>query len=215
VSVGTTNRASRGQDAVVREYSATASEYDKRWSKYIDATVRETLVRFDATNARRVLDIGCGTGVLLGRLRAVPPHAALIGVDLAGPMLRIARPRLANAAALWQAAAGELPLRDASVDRVVSSNVFHYFREPQRALAEMYRVLEPAGKLVLTDWCDDYLACRMCDRILRVVNRAHFKTYRAAELHAMAHAAGFSSIKVEHYKIDWLWGLMTLTASRS
>lgn len=209
------SRGPRGQDAVIREYSASASAYDSRWSKYIDATVGETAKRFDATGARRVLDVGCGTGVLLSRLRPALPRSLLIGVDLVGPMLRIARFRLADSANLCQATAEQLPLPDASVDRVVSSNVFHYFRGPELALAEMSRVLQPGGKLVLTDWCDDYLACRICDRILRMVNRAHFKTYRAAELHDMARAAGFSSVGVERYKIDWLWGLMTLTATRS
>jgi ubiquinone/menaquinone biosynthesis C-methylase UbiE len=63
---------------------------------------------------------------------------------------------------LAQADAHRLPLADATFDWVVCASSFHYFRQPQVALREMRRVLRPEGRLVLVDWCDDYLTCKLC-----------------------------------------------------
>jgi SAM-dependent methyltransferase len=87
--------------------------------------------------------------------------------------------------------------------------MFHYITHPVEALQEMARALRPGGSLVLTDWCDDYLACRVCNFYLRLTNKAFYKTYRQAECLALLHDAGFTQVKLERYKISWLWGLMT------
>jgi len=92
---------------------------------------------------------------------------------------------------------------------VVSCNMFHYISHPVEALREMARVLRPGGSIVLTDWCDDYLACRLCNLYLRLTNRAFYKTYRQAECLELLRKAGFGAITLERYKINLLWGLMT------
>ncbi len=66
---------------------------------------------------------------------------------------------------------------------------------------------------MITDWCDDYLSCRVCDLFLKIVDAAHFKTYRRRELEHLLRAANFRNIHVEKYKINWLWGLMTARVS--
>ena len=63
-----------------------------------------------------------------------------------------------------------------------------------------------------TDWCDDYLACRLCNVYLRLTSRAHYKTYRQAECVSLLEQAGHAHATVERYKISWLWGL---TATRA
>jgi hypothetical protein len=65
---------------------------------------------------------------------------------------------------------------------------------------------------VLTDWCDDYLACKILDRILRVVDRAHFRTYGLKQCEDLLTELGFQIEMARRFKIDWLWGLMTLQA---
>jgi len=73
-------------------------------------------------------------------------------------------------------------------------------------------VLRPGGHLILTDWCDDYLACRICDRVLRLLNPSQARIYGRAECGALLSAAGLEITSLERYRISWLWGLMTATA---
>jgi ubiquinone/menaquinone biosynthesis C-methylase UbiE len=130
-------------------------------------------------------------------------------------MLRIARAGLPAAVPLVRAFAERLPFAGGSFDVVVSASALHYFREPGQALEEMRRVLRPGGRLVVTDWCDDFLACRLCDRLLRWLDRAHAGAYTSAQCRCLLEAADFGGVRVERYKIDWLWGLMTATAARA
>src|SRR4249919_3207624 len=69
--------------------------------------------------------------------------------------------------------------------------MFHYITHPVEALLEMERVLRPGGAIVLTDWCDDYIACRVCNLYLRLTNRAFYKTYHQTECLDLLHRAGF------------------------
>jgi len=82
-------------------------------------------------------------------------------------------------------------------------------REPIAALQEMRRVLRPDGQLIITDWCDDYWSCRVCDLYLRLFNHAHFKTYRERECVQLLQEAGYAVVHIDRYRINWLWGMMT------
>ena len=124
-------------------------------------------------------------------------------------MLNVARKKLGGDIALLTTQAQHLPFRSEYFDVVVSCNAFHYWREPERCLSEIARVLKPQGNLVITDWCDDYLACRVCDFFLRIFNPAHFRTYGTRECERLLNSVGFRDVRVERYKISWLWGLMT------
>jgi ubiquinone/menaquinone biosynthesis C-methylase UbiE len=196
-------------DPVVTEYAKAAEHYDEKWAFYVEATTRETLRRMPMTPSSRMLDVGCGTGELLMRLRAKYPDAFLAGLDPVAQMLEVASQKLSGREDLRVGYADSLPWPSASFDVVVSCNMFHYITHPIEALQEMARVIRPGGALVLTDWCDDYIACRICNLYLRLTNRAFYKTYREGECMALLRQAGFSAIQFERYKISWLWGLMT------
>lgn len=197
---------------LLEEFRGVASEYDTRWSFYVEATTRETLARLGPHPSGRLLDVGCGTGALLGALARAYPRAVLSGIDPVPDMLSIARKRLPASVDLRDGWAEEIPCPSDCFDAVLSSNVFHYIRQPETALKEMSRALRPGGQLVITDWCDDYLAWRICDLYLRMFNQAHFKVYRQRELLRLLQEAGYENVLVERYKINWLWGLMTAVA---
>ncbi|MFU8832701.1 MAG: methyltransferase domain-containing protein [Wenzhouxiangella sp.] len=195
-----------------REYAANASNFDSRWKHYISASVDRTLAAFQLDPGTRLLDVGCGTGELLARLVAQQPATRLYGCDLSNPMLAVARDRLGPPIGLVQAAGEALPLANASIDVLVSTSVFHFVREPRKALLEARRVLRPGGMLVLTDWCGDYLTMKMFDAYLKAFDSAHHHTYRSAEFARLLEEHDFSDIHVSRYRVNWFWGLFTATA---
>ena len=98
-----------------------------------------------------VVDCPCGAGPAL---RAVPSDGSVlyVGADLSPSMIRRARKR-AEARGLpevelVQADATEIPLPPASADLFLSFWGLHCFDDPQAALAEAARVLEPTGRLL-------------------------------------------------------------------
>lgn len=199
-------------DPVQKEYGQVAKDYDKDWSFYVDATTRATLARLPLEPNDRLLDVGCGTGELLLRVAARYPGISLSGLDPVPEMLQVARGKVSADVELREGWANALPWPDQSFDVVVSCNMFHYITHPVKAIREMERVLRPGGRIVITDWCDDYLACRLCSAYLRLTNRAHYKTYRQSECVDLLKEAGYSDAKVDRYKISWLWGLLTAEA---
>jgi ubiquinone/menaquinone biosynthesis C-methylase UbiE len=130
-------------------------------------------------------------------------------------MLRQAIAKRISDRICWiQAEAGKLPLADASFDWVGCANSFHYFRQPEVALAEVRRVLRPGGSLALVDWCDDYLTCKVCSWWLRWTDPAFYHTYSLPECATLLEQAGFQIVHHHRFRVGWLWGLMRFVCRR-
>lgn len=200
--------------AVQKEYAAAASAYDRRWSHYLQGTIKPTLARVPLHARDHVLDIGCGTGLLLRAITDCERTIGAVGLDLSLAMLRRAHSRLPVTATLVQGDATRLPFESATFDVVVSSSAMHYVPQLGDALAEIARVLRPNGQFVLTDWCADYLTTRLIDRFLKTVDPAHAQAYSTSHLKQLLVETGYSNIAIEPYKIDRVWGIMTASASR-
>jgi SAM-dependent methyltransferase len=100
-------------------------------------------------SGRRILDAGCGSGPLSAALRE--KGALVTGFDRSAAMIDLARARLGDDADLHVAdLAAPLPFDDAQFDDVVASLVLHYLEDWTGPLAELRRVLEPGGRLLLS-----------------------------------------------------------------
>ncbi len=200
--------------AVRREYASLASTYEDRWARYVAATTARTLTHLAMQSGEALLDLGCGTGALLRAVAASTAAPSLVGVDVSLPMLQSARSRLERDVALIVADVAALPVDSGSIDAVVSVSSFHYWPDPAGGLREIGRALRPGGRLVITDWCDDFVGCKLLDRWLRLTRRAYHRIYGARECTALVARAGFKLQRVERYKVSWPWGMMTLAAQR-
>jgi ubiquinone/menaquinone biosynthesis C-methylase UbiE len=90
-----------------------------------------------------VLEVGCGTGLILGRVGGFARTAT--GIDLSGGMLAKAA---ARGQAVAQASATDLPIATASVDVAYSFKVLAHIPDIAGAMAEMARVVRPGGYVI-------------------------------------------------------------------
>lgn len=196
---------------VRRVYAASAERYDRRWRDYLRATIPPTVAAL-GSRPGSVLDVGCGTGLLLEEILARDPSTRAAGVDISPEMLREARARLGDRAELVRSDAARLPFGDRSFSAAASSSVLHHWPDPRRVFAEIARVLEPGGKLALTDWRADHMVTRLRDLKLRLTDPSHNRVYTTRGTLDMLESAGFRIASMSTYRLGWSWGFMTVLA---
>ncbi len=123
------------------------------WALGVGNPVRYAFLRPGET----VLDIGSGAGIdTILAARRVGPEGKAVGLDVVPEMCERARTHAAQAGvdAWTEFREGEMeriPLPDGSVDAVISNGVLNLSARKSRALAEIYRVLGPGGRISLAD----------------------------------------------------------------
>jgi SAM-dependent methyltransferase len=153
-------------------------------SHFMDQWTRRSMLERAAIGERDVvLDLGCSTGYLLEDLSRVHPGSTLLGIDLVGAGLIKAHEHVPDAH-LLRADACDLPLRDSSVDSVLSANLLEHVPDDRGALREIARVLRPGRRAAVVvpagphnyDYYDRFLG--------------HERRYARGELAAKGRAAG-------------------------
>ncbi len=102
-------------------------------------------------SGKRVLDVGCGTGVLFRSiLDRIGPAGNLAGLDPSGKMLGKARENCSCLEVLLvQGFAESMPFETGSFDAVVLFSCFPHLADPETALSESARVLSPGGRILI------------------------------------------------------------------
>lgn len=198
----------------MREGERTARQYDAMGAAYgagneegsFNAFYERpaTIALLGDVTGLRVLEAGCGPGVLTGWL--ADNGAAVTAMDVSPEMARLAEDRVGGRARIVVGDLSE-PLRfaaDASVDLVVASLVLHYLADWAGPLAEFHRVLAPRGAVVFSthhpaaDWQlhspEDYFAVRQVTETWTMNGESFDVTFWRRPLTAMTAAisrAGF------------------------
>jgi ubiquinone/menaquinone biosynthesis C-methylase UbiE len=128
-----------------RGFASAAGLYEESRPTYPDEAVRWLAGELELCPGRTVVDLAAGTGKLTRLL--TPTGATVIAIEPIDEM-RDALARTTPAADARSGAAERTGLPDASVDAVTVAQAFHWFDGPA-ALAEIHRVLRPAGRLAL------------------------------------------------------------------
>lgn len=202
---------------IQQQYDQMATGYDQRWSQYITDTLSFLKTWAQISPSDSVLDVACGTGEFEQLILAEHPVQQMVGVDISEKMLAIADQKLHSYpnVSLHLASASALPFVDHSFNVIVSASSFHYFDDPGAALAEMKRVLKPGGRLIILDWCKDFLLCRLCDVLLKLIDPAYQQCYTQSEFHQLLTSADFDIDRTAKVRFGFVWGLMVATAVSS
>lgn len=142
-----------------KSYDETAGTYD---SRYEDTQRKKyaAVLKNIPEKIGRVLDVGCGTGLLLGEL--CERAGQVVGIDASERMLDVAKSRCAGAE-LVIADADSLPFRSGSFDCVVSVTMIQNMPDPGKTIEEISRVLGPEGLAFLTTLKNKHTAAQLED----------------------------------------------------
>jgi ubiquinone/menaquinone biosynthesis C-methylase UbiE len=144
------SRGDAHKQRVVEVFGQSATTYDEEGASLFPPAARWLVAATGVHNGDRVLDVATGTGqVLFVSARVVGAEGRVIWIGLTDEMLAYARVGIATEgiinAEVRVMDAERLELPEASFDTVLCSFGLMFFPEPDRALAEIQRVLRPGG----------------------------------------------------------------------
>ena len=130
----------------------TAEWYARRYGEH--ATNRLAVQDLDLSPCSVIVDVGCGTGSALRHAAARITNGAFVGIDPVPRMLEIARDRAASHPSgarieFREGSAESLPVEDDVADLVFAFDSFDHWQDKARGLAEVRRILQPGGRLVV------------------------------------------------------------------
>ncbi len=151
--------------------------------------------------ARRVLDLGCGTGFFLAELERMRPGA--VGLDISHDMLRVSEQYVPGARVVT-ADAERLPFADGSFDTIFCKGSLHHTRDHLRFLQNCRRALSSGGVLIMSEPCNDNPLIRFA-RYLLYRFSPHFhpddRGFTKNGLVAVCQRAGFEIVYCGRYGV--------------
>lgn len=179
-----------------RLFDSFAPEYDVITG--INSDLSFFLDRIPA-RTRRVLDVGCGTGHLAAHL--AEHFDEVIGIDLSGPMLDIARSeRSASNITYLQGDIGSLE-PEGKYDMICSSTTFHHLSDPGATAMRLSEKLEPGGVIALVDCVQR--TRRLPNSIFRQILRAEAVFMRLRESRKLGREAAEKNYRARSHP-DWI-----------
>jgi phosphatidylethanolamine/phosphatidyl-N-methylethanolamine N-methyltransferase len=132
-------------------YDVQSKVYDHTFGRLVQRRIKRAIEHMNIAGEELVLDMGIGTGA---SLQYYPmDRGRIVGVDLSGGMLRLARRRIADLgvtrATIFQANALELPFADNLFDHVFISHVISVVSDPCQMVREAQRVAKPGARIVI------------------------------------------------------------------
>jgi ubiquinone/menaquinone biosynthesis C-methylase UbiE len=199
----------------------TADEFTIYMKKFTDLYIAlsKTVKRYITTLQPNILDLGCGPGLLSAEIVKQVPDATVIGIDPLLKMLKLAKENTKSPSVhIFQAILGvseKIPLKDQSIDIIVSRFSLPYWKQPQESFFEMNRVLKTNGKVIFEALNRNFPKWKLfgikigmlLNRAGRDVTKYHVDAYELAhtqeEVEIFFKNAGFKILEEEGKKNEW------------
>lgn len=201
-----------------------ARSYNARWHKYSERTISETVSLIDITALQsiieqqgrrpRVLDVACGTGILLHSLLQQIPGLDAYGVDGSVDMLAQAHKLLDEypSVQLQQAVVGSgeranLPYLSHPFDLITYTNALHDAPQPDMTLMGLGQLLVPGGQLIVEDYArrDPPFPWPVFEWLIQRAEKDYVRAYTFSEVQSLCTRAGFRMIYGRTFVVNLLW----------
>jgi ubiquinone/menaquinone biosynthesis C-methylase UbiE len=211
-----------------------ARSYNARLRTFSERTLSEAQAMVDQARLRnvleqegrppRVLDVACGTGILLSQLLGQVPEIEAYGIDASADMLVQARIRLHGLpqVRLEQVEVGtgeraHLLYSLETFDLITCTNALHDMPDPVGTLVGLRQLLAPGGQLVLEDFArrEPPFPWRAFEWLVRLVVGRQVHAYTLAEAQSLCRQAGLRIACEKAFSVDWLlhgWALRAYSA---
>jgi len=160
------------------------------------------LCRASATD--QALDVACGPGLVACHFASRVAH--ITGLDITPEMIRQAersQTRCGLANMHWQVGSAEpLPFADASFSLVLTRYSFHHFQRPGAVLAEMVRVCQPGGRVLVADVVQPADKMAGYDEIELLRDPSHVHALTREEFATLFAASGLGAVQFGEYKVE-------------
>jgi ubiquinone/menaquinone biosynthesis C-methylase UbiE len=155
----------------------------------------------------RILDVGCGPGVILNQIAELDPTVQATGLEISSDRVRVAAGKHAGNSRVTfvsgDAHAMQFPSH--SFDFVYSRMLFQYLPDKQQALTELVRVCRPGGTVLLQDLDGQLLwhypespgVQRAVETVVKALGKTGFDPFVGRKLYRLAQLAGLENIKVD------------------
>ncbi|MBN1883764.1 MAG: class I SAM-dependent methyltransferase [Deltaproteobacteria bacterium] len=178
-----------------RFWSGSASRYDRFLDRFSES-YRVLIERIDREVCpdHVVLEVAAGTGLIT--LEIARRVSVVYAVDITPEMIaeakRKAFDRHIENISFFIEDAYELPFEDRSFDTVICANALHNMKEPERALAEMKRVVKESGKAILPTFCHgEGLKSRITSRVITLLGFPGYQRFTRERLCGLVERSGF------------------------
>jgi ubiquinone/menaquinone biosynthesis C-methylase UbiE len=201
-------------DKTAEEFAAYMKKFNDLY-EYLASVVQ----RYTSSPYPLILDLGAGPGLLSVEIFRKIPQTTIIGIDPLIKMLELAKGNVKNTDfQTFEPIVGvseNIPLKNCTVDVIVSRFSLPYWIQPNKSFEEMMRVLKPGGKVVLEALNRDFPTWKLfCIKIHMLFNRAgrdvtkyHTDAYKLAhtldQVEQFFTDAGFTISEKKGKKNEW------------
>ena len=160
------------------------------------------LKNIDIDDKTTILDLGCGDGRFLKKLRDLNLNNTLYGLDISEKMLELAHSKNIKKCKFDLGDSYYLPYSDGSIDLIVCLNSFHHYSTPELTIREIKRVLSIDGKVIIGDIFTLPIIREIINLYLPYSKSGDYKMYSKRNLDKLFNVEGFQN---ENFSIISPW----------